>query len=82
MWKNFSLNAVESHHIEKFVGYLEKIGLSKTSINIHLRTVKAMFNYFKNMDKNWIKYPLLNLYQFPDQNLSTLPMMSSQLLWI
>ena len=49
--KTFPLNAVESHHMEKFVGYLEKIGLSNTSINIHLKTVKEMFNYFKNMDK-------------------------------
>ena len=49
--KTYPLKSIDSHHIEKYVDYLENKGLSNTSINIHLRTIKSMFNHYKNMDK-------------------------------
>jgi len=40
------LEAVKTEHIDNFVDYLEDRSLSNTSINMHLRTIKAMFRYY------------------------------------
>ena len=40
------LEAVTVKMIDSFVDYLQSRGLSITSINIHLRTVKSMFRYY------------------------------------
>ena len=40
------LEAVTVRMIDSFVDYLQSRGLSITSINIHLRTVKSMFRYY------------------------------------
>ena len=49
--KTYPLNSINNNHIEKFVIYLESLGLSSTSINIQLRTIKAMFRYYKKIEK-------------------------------
>jgi len=45
------LKSVSSTHIETLIDYFESRGLSATSINIHLRTVKAMFRYYLKIGK-------------------------------
>ena len=49
--KKFLLESVTFNTIEKFRDRLETEGLSSTSINIHLRTVKAMLRYFEKRGK-------------------------------
>ncbi len=49
--KTYPLNSINSNHIEKFIIYLESLRLSSTSINMHLRTIKAMFRYYKRIEK-------------------------------
>ena len=47
--KNKPLRNINNNHISSFVHYLQDIGHSNTTINIHLRTIKTMFNYFKKI---------------------------------
>ena len=46
MGKTYPLNALTTKHMDNFVDYLRDRNLSITSINIHLRTIKAMFRYY------------------------------------
>ena len=48
--KTKSLDSINNKSISLYISYLEKLGLSDTSINIHLRTIKAMFNYYLKLD--------------------------------
>ena len=45
------LKSINSNHIEIFIDYLDSKGLSDTTINMHLRTTKAMFRYYLKVDK-------------------------------
>jgi len=49
--KNQPLETITTNHIESFTDWLDGKGLSKTTINIHLRTIKAMFRYYLQVDK-------------------------------
>ena len=42
---------ITTNQMEQFSDWLDGRGLSKTSINIHLRTIKAMFRYYIKVDK-------------------------------
>ena len=46
-----SLESITIKQIDEFSDGLEEEGLSKTSINIHLRTVKTMLRYFQERGK-------------------------------
>ena len=46
MGQSYPLEAIETKNIDDFVDYLRDRNLSITSINIHLRTIKAMFRYY------------------------------------
>ena len=48
--KTTPLNSINNKTISLYIRYLDRIGLSDTSINIHLRTIKAMFNYYLKLD--------------------------------
>ena len=48
--EKFSLESITFNTIEKFREGLEQAGLSNTTINIHLRTVKTMLRYFQERD--------------------------------
>ena len=52
------LEIIENNHIERFIDYLNGRGLSITSINIHLRTIKAMFRHYYKIGK-LMKIPLI-----------------------
>jgi integrase len=45
------LESIRTNHIEGFIDWLDGRGLSKTTINMHLRTVKTMFRYYLKVDK-------------------------------
>jgi len=45
------LNSITTNQIEDFSDWLENKGLSNTSINIHLRSIKAMFRYYLKVDR-------------------------------
>ena len=47
--KNKPLRNINNSHISIFVHYLQEIGHSNTTINIHLRTIKTMLNYYKKI---------------------------------
>jgi len=49
--ESMPLKSVSSTHIETLIDYFESRGLSATSINIHLRTIKAMFRYYLKIGK-------------------------------
>jgi len=42
---------IKTNHVERFSDWLGERGLSKTSINIHLRTIKEMFRYYLKVDR-------------------------------
>ena len=42
---------ITTSKVEQFTDWLDAKGLSKTSINIHLRTIKAMFRYYLKVDR-------------------------------
>jgi len=44
--ENSALSSIDTQSVDKFVNSLKKKGLSTTSINIHLRTIKAMLRYY------------------------------------
>ena len=46
MGKSYPLEAINTEDIDEFVDYLRDRDLSTTSINMHLRTVKAMVRYY------------------------------------
>ncbi|MDC0882330.1 tyrosine-type recombinase/integrase [Candidatus Marinimicrobia bacterium] len=46
---NKPLRNINNNHIYIFVHYLQEIGHCNTTINIHLRTIKTMFNHFKKI---------------------------------
>ena len=54
------LNSIQNNDISSFIDYLEGKALSDTSINIHLRTVKAMFRHY-------LKYGTLDRIPIIDQ---------------
>ena len=45
------LETVVTEQVESFTDWLDNRGLSKTTINIHLRTLKTMFRYYDKVDK-------------------------------
>ena len=45
------LEAIITEQVESFTDWLDNRGLSKTTINIHLRTLKTMFRYYDKIDK-------------------------------
>ena len=49
--KNKPLRNINNSNISIFVYYLQKIGHSNTTINIHLRTIKTMLNHFKKIGR-------------------------------
>ena len=55
--KTHPLESISTNQIECFTDYLNGKGLSKTTINIHLRTIKAMFRYYLKLERlNKIPY--------------------------
>ena len=48
---NFPLEGIKYQDIERYIDWLRKKGLNNTSINIHLRTVRTMLNYFSRIEK-------------------------------
>jgi len=49
--KKYPLESISTNQIEGFSDWLDGRGLSKNTINIHLRTIKSMFNYYLKIDK-------------------------------
>ena len=47
----YPLELITTNQLEQFSDWLESRGLSKTTINIHLRTIKAMFRYYLKVDR-------------------------------
>ena len=45
------LETITTNQVERFTDWLDGRGLSKTTINMHLRTIKAMFRYYLKVDK-------------------------------
>ena len=46
-----TLESITTNKVEQFADWLDGRGLSKASINMHLRTIKAMFRYYLKVDK-------------------------------
>ena len=51
----FPLEGIKYQDIERYIDWLRKKGMNNTSINIHLRTVRTMLNYFSKI-RNLKKY--------------------------
>jgi site-specific recombinase XerD len=51
MGKTQPLENITTSQMERFADWLDDRGLSKTTINIHLRTIKTMFRYYLMVDK-------------------------------
>ena len=49
--KAHPLETITTSKMERFTDWLDGRGLSKTTINIHLRTIKAMLRYYLMVDK-------------------------------
>ncbi len=49
--KTCPLKTINSNHIDLFIDYMASKGLGTTTINMHLRTVKAMFRHYLKVDK-------------------------------
>ena len=49
--KLIPLDTINNDSIEKYANYLSNRGLNDTSININLRTIKAMFRYYLKVGK-------------------------------
>ena len=60
----YPLESITTNQMEQFSDWLDGRGLSKTSINIHLRTIKAMFRYYLKVDK-LAKIPLIEQLRIP-----------------
>ena len=59
-----SLKSIDTNQIERFSDWLDSRGLSKTTINMHLRTIKAMFRYYLKVDK-LTKIPHIHQLRIP-----------------
>ena len=46
-----ALDSIDSSDIQNYIDMLDSLGLSDTTINIHLRTVKSMMRYYHKMGK-------------------------------
>ena len=51
MGKTQPLENITTSQMERFADWLDGRGLGKNTINIHLRTIKAMFRYYLMIDK-------------------------------
>jgi len=47
---NYPLDSLNNNQIDKFIIFMDSISLSNTSINMHLRTIKSMLNYYNRID--------------------------------
>ena len=47
----YPLESITTNQLEQFSDWLASRGLSNTTINIHLRTIKAMFRYYLKVDR-------------------------------
>jgi len=61
------LEAVTVKMIDSFVDYLQSRGLSITSINIHLRTVKSMFRYYWKRER-LDRVPMIEQIKIDERN--------------
>jgi len=64
MGKAQPLETITTSQMERFADWLDGRGLSKSTINIHLRTIKAMFRYYLMVDK-LIKIPHIQQLSVP-----------------
>ncbi len=64
---NCPLDAVTVKMIDTFVDYLQRKGLAITSVNIHIRTVKAMFRHFWKRD-HIVRMPLIEELKKEEEN--------------
>ena len=60
----YPLESITTNRVEQFADWLDEKGLSKTSINIHLRTIKAMFRYYLKVDR-LAKIPYIQQLRIP-----------------
>ena len=58
------VESIKTTQIEQFTDWMYKKGLCRTSINIHLRTIKAMFRYYLKIDK-LNKIPIIEQLSIP-----------------
>ena len=65
MGKTQPLENITTSQMERFADWLDGRGLSKNTINIHLRTIKAMFRYYLMVDK-LIKIPHIQQLSVPE----------------
>ena len=56
------LESITTNRVEQFADWLYEKGLSKTSINIHLRTIKAMFRYYLKVVQTKAPHDLVPVY--------------------
>ena len=66
----YPLESITTNQMEQFSDWLDGRGLSNTSINIHLRTIKAMFRYYLKVDK-LAKIPHIQQLRIPKAESST-----------
>ena len=62
--KAHPVETIRTNHIESFSDWLGSRGLSKTTINMHLRTIKAMFRYYLKVDR-LAKIPHIHQLRIP-----------------
>ena len=60
----YPLESITTNQMEQFSDWLDGRGLSKTSINMHLRTIKAMFRYYLKVDR-LVKIPHIQQLRIP-----------------
>ena len=60
----YPLESITTNQMDQFSDWLDGRGLGKTSINIHLRTIKAMFGYYLKVDK-LAKIPHIHQLRIP-----------------
>ena len=58
------LETVVTEEVESYTDWLDNRGLSKTTINIHLRTLKTMFRYYYKVDKEYILYHFQHHFEY------------------
>jgi len=64
---NYPLEAVDAKMIDTFVDYLGCKGLAITSVNMHIRTVKAMFRHFWKRERI-LRVPLIEELKKEEDN--------------
>ena len=62
--ESIPLESITTNQIERFIDYLEGMCLSKTTINIHLRTIKTMFRHYLKVEM-LIKIPVIDQLKIP-----------------